>query len=363
MPEDTVGFTGNTRGGQGEIKKTLRGDESVGAWHAFIDEIKSVRRLFKQVTVKPDWLAVALRVGEAQEKPPPEEPVQLYVSVGTKINRVKGVGKTLPCEIFFHLPRGYPAVPPVEQGEGDIEINMTGLLSKHSMRVLAREVHLKVISIYEQFNSSASYPQYIVDVLKWAELCDFPEVVASQCIPKRPKTIKERVWIRFHHIESQIKSGYGLLWGKDLGIRGYIGRGQPGFVVVEGFSAEIDVWVEKYTAVLHWGPVPCELLLRCAVSGDDKELPPLALLSTCVTPSGAFNGRDSIGFPLLVASLREKQHFGASSELESLLPAFHHENGHVDADATSTAINTAKELNKAKPAPKKNKAKAKKRLQ
>eukprot|EP01059_Diplonema_ambulator_P008619 TRINITY_DN18278_c4_g1_i1.p1 TRINITY_DN18278_c4_g1~~TRINITY_DN18278_c4_g1_i1.p1 ORF type:complete len:384 (+),score=64.21 TRINITY_DN18278_c4_g1_i1:47-1153(+) len=365
----TVGFSGNLKGGQGEMKKTLSRDEAAAAWMCLIDEIEEIERGWSGIGVRPDRLAIALRGHDenVRETAPPDEPVQVYVNVQIPIHRAKGVGKYSECEVFFHLPRGYPAVPPVEQGEGDIEVNMTGHLSKPSMRVLAREVHLLVISKFEEAQVLGGYPKYMLEVLRWVERLDLTEFVASKCVPKRLEGL-QRVWVRFHHIESKVKSAYGLLWGKDHGVRGVIGKGQPGFAVVEGPAAEVDLFIQKFTSVIHWGPVPAEILKTTYPTPEQRPLPPLALLSTTypqtVTSSGAFNGRDSINFPLLATILSNQGHAEAAEELKSLLPAYYHENGHVDAEATSSAISAAKEVqNKAAPQPSKKKGKVKKRLQ
>ena len=188
---------------------------------------------------------------------------------------------------------------------------------------------------------------------------------------------RSRAFVRFHHIESHVKIAYGLRWGAELDIGGYIGKGQPGMVCAEGDTECLAKWVDRFTTVLHWGPIPCAVVAMVPTLATDPAppLPPLAELSTalpaCVRAGGAFNGRNCIDFLLLQQTLAGLGHESCAAHLQELLPVYAHEGGHVDDEGREAALEGAaqREADKrqvqeqADPGAMKRKGRAKKRLQ
>ena len=343
----------------GAVRKALVGEEPEIAARALTKELREIITCYPDSDLNPSWIAGSLRKGE--QLPVITEPIGLSIEVRTPITRMKNI--EIDCQILFHIPVGYPIVPPVEQGEGDIVVNMTGSISKSSMRDIGRDIHIKVMKIYEA--SGDSLPSYLLNIIKWITSTCMTESVASKCIPRTlssPQFIRK--FIRFHHIESRIKGSFGLLWAADHSVTGFIARGQPALVMVEGSSDDVDVWTEKFTNVLHWGPIPAQVLLShsCEGSGSLKKFKYLTdLYPSCVTVNGAFNGRDSVNFNKLQKLLPLE----IAEQLSIIMPALVHDGGHVDAEQVELSIKQVLEI----PPPKdtqtadKKKKKKKSRLQ
>ncbi|KAJ9437034.1 hypothetical protein DIPPA_27854 [Diplonema papillatum] len=364
------------------VRTQVTQDEMLIAWRALIDELSDLRDTY-EIGVNPEWLGTAIRQGTAKDLDPPTRPIGLSISAATPLHRVKlvkesrGVFKNarLECELLYHIPPGYPVVPPVEQGAGDIVVNMPGHLAKSSMQALGRDLHMRMIELYETQAACGALPRYIEESLRWMEEREVCEAVAAHCVadPGKVGKSKSRAWVRFHHVESELKTAYGLMWAADHRLGGFLGKGQPGFAVVEGDTEHVRVWLEKFTSVVHWGPVPARVVQNAVISpaSGEQPLPPLKELSlsvpSCVTVGGAFNGRNSIHFDKLLSHLQKKEHLGAADDLQRLLDVFRHDDGHVDADKTELAIRESEKESACVAAKKKTddkkKTKAKKRLQ
>eukprot|EP01060_Flectonema_neradi_P030565 TRINITY_DN4473_c0_g1_i1.p1 TRINITY_DN4473_c0_g1~~TRINITY_DN4473_c0_g1_i1.p1 ORF type:complete len:347 (+),score=53.75 TRINITY_DN4473_c0_g1_i1:38-1078(+) len=345
----------------GPIRKALVGEEPLIAADALETELKEVLKKYPNYQVTPGWIPGAIRKGE--KLPIINEPVGLVVELETPAHRL-GDDVRIGCQMLFHIPVGYPIVPPVEQGEGDIVVNMTGSISKQSMRDLGRDIHIKVIQQYE--SSCGTLPSYILQILSWASSTDLTESVSSKVIPRSLSSPQScRKFIRLHHIESHIKTAYGLLWGTDHSVTGFIARGQPAMVMVEGATEEVEAWTEKFTNVLHWGPIPAQVLLTRVCEGGEmlKGFKVVSdLFPSCVTRNGAFNGRDSVNYRKLQSLLPPE----TASHLGIVLPAMAHDGGHVDAEEIEESIKEILDIPQPKdpqPDDKKKKKKKKSRLQ
>ena len=328
------------------MKRTVTVEEAELAWGLFLKELKELSRLNICEGTTCDHLWSGVRQGDTSKIARSERAVGISVEVPTQSLHTS---TQLQTEIYFHINVGYPILPPVEQCAGDVVFRMTGMLSKYAMDVISRECHLHMIELHESNSGlpAERSPKYILEVIKWASQRDMAGLVAAHSIPQKMKMKRSisRVVARFHHIESPLKSSYGMLWGRELNIRGYIGKGQPGFVMVEGDSEEVNAWVDRYLNVLHWGPIPAVIVSKREVDAAAKALPAIAELSKAVkrvvTVEGAFNGRNSIDFGALAGYLADNGWQCAADQLKDIIDVFQHDNGHVDQEQMESAIKTA----------------------
>eukprot|EP01061_Rhynchopus_euleeides_P026567 TRINITY_DN4335_c1_g1_i1.p1 TRINITY_DN4335_c1_g1~~TRINITY_DN4335_c1_g1_i1.p1 ORF type:complete len:365 (+),score=124.47 TRINITY_DN4335_c1_g1_i1:149-1243(+) len=329
------------------MKRSVTEEEAEVAWRLFLGELAEVERMGVVVGCTNEHLLQDVRRGDAATVPRIDRAVGASVEISTPSHRVEGA--MLGCEILFHVNVGYPLLPPVEQCAGDVVFRMTGALSRYAMDVIAREAHLAIIELHESNLGAPAErtPRYMLEILKWASKRDMMDLVASHSAPQtlKMRKSKSRALIRFHHIESNLKTAYGLVWGRELNIRGFIGRGQPGFAMVEGDTEEVAAWIDRFTNVVHWGPTPCAVVSNRVVSAEGKPLPLIKELSEafpdCVGVGGAFNGRNSIYFKRLRDVLGAKGFDAASQHLGELLEVYQHDQGHVDHEQAEAALAAA----------------------
>eukprot|EP00756_Hemistasia_phaeocysticola_P050041 Hpha_TRINITY_DN24682_c0_g1::TRINITY_DN24682_c0_g1_i1::g.147464::m.147464 len=314
-------------------------DES--GWAAFCSELREVQALHVEF-VSPQHLNPLLRseggIDELSTVEPPRGGVNLRVTVPAPLWSLQKVWgeqevRTVPVELQMVLPPGYPERAPVEQNCGDVSVSMVGAITKNAQQFLSRELHMQ--TVLKSRESREEPHRYVVDAVEWLRVTEMHAFVAA-AIPRNPSRGKrKRAWLRVHHIVSEVKRAYAQAWGAELGVNGLFCPGQPAMAVVEGPADSVENWVERFTTVLHWGPTPAKRLLTTEPSGSSggfsggvQEVG--IKFSSCVTPGGAYNGRDTTDYPALCGELQRVGLTEQAADMCRLLPCLAHRDGRVE---------------------------------
>eukprot|EP01062_Namystynia_karyoxenos_P032524 TRINITY_DN23990_c0_g1_i1.p1 TRINITY_DN23990_c0_g1~~TRINITY_DN23990_c0_g1_i1.p1 ORF type:complete len:411 (+),score=62.37 TRINITY_DN23990_c0_g1_i1:71-1303(+) len=327
-----------------------------GTWELLAEEVGALAAAGLPMQLSPQWLNPLLRQPDpaaaiaAAQQPRSGVIVQLEVPTplwspaeGDVAGRRVAPGDddsgvpTVACDTTFTLPPGYPLRAPVEQHGGDVSVQMTGHLTRQTQALLSRELHSLCSAMRERgAKAGRGAPQYVVECVDWLRSTEL-HAHAAALVPRRPRKARRRLWLRLHHIESQLKRAYAAKWAAELGVSGLLCAAQPALAVVEGEQGAVECWAERFTTVLHWGPTPCKQLLSTLGASGGSDLPLSGGLlevgeryPECVATGGCYNGRDTVDYAQLEAALRQDGCLSAAADLCRLLPCMAHDGGRVE---------------------------------
>eukprot|EP01065_Artemidia_motanka_P020293 TRINITY_DN24310_c0_g1_i1.p1 TRINITY_DN24310_c0_g1~~TRINITY_DN24310_c0_g1_i1.p1 ORF type:complete len:357 (+),score=124.60 TRINITY_DN24310_c0_g1_i1:59-1129(+) len=304
-------------------------------WELLCDELCDLQHLAPEIS--PPSLVLALRAENPRAALAAVEPLRggvhvrlvvptpLWSAAAAVSSRdCRTDSAALNCEVRFSLPPRYPRVGPLEQDGGAVEVKLTGHLTKQAQAYITRTVHSLLFDL-----RGSPDPRFMTACVEWLQGTELHEFAAAAVPRKLSDRSPRRMWLRLHHIESELKRLYARLWAEQLKVGGLVCVGQPALVMVEGPAAAVGVWHECFTTVLHWGPTPCHTLLDQPLQADDPVGSCLVelrqLYPRCVSVGGAYNGRDAVDFDRLERALAETGRVSAAQQLRRLLPCVEHD--------------------------------------
>lgn len=117
--------------------------------------------------------------------------------------------------------------------------------SGHLGRCKHNEINMKLRDFQNTLETGSLY---IGSVVEWVK-DNFPTYMSTDKVLKPIKNPNgkksNRMWIHSHHIYSKSKIKNIEDWAKELSLTGFLMPGKPGFICVEGYETNCDIWWQR----------------------------------------------------------------------------------------------------------------------
>lgn len=148
---------------------------------------------------------------------------------------------TLRLRQFNSEPCMFASMITVTLYEKHIEVHTNGFINRTKHPIMAKQIMKSCKSL--------------IEIAEWINKCDYEKLINSW-YPNDNKlsgiVIKKK--LMFHHLFSRSKTGMMVKWEKELSINIEIIKGKPGFLIIEGDSNMVNIFMNRF-GCFHWKTV------------------------------------------------------------------------------------------------------------